>query len=200
MSKNILLVERIFHRRRTLFKKLAIVFIGALIVLNTTAITGVLADDKKPEAEKAKPADQKEEVLSPEELKAFEDKCSLTDPVDLVGNPHKYMDKYILLNGTFDKFTTLGLDYKPAFKDSKDYISFLIQRPDKKTKKYTVPLSELKLIVARKTAEKYPNLETGDNLKIYGKVFSTALNDPWVEVDHITSSEKDLTATPKPLE
>ena len=35
-----------------------------------------------------------------------------------------------LLTGRFDKFSTLGLDYKPAFKSSEEYISFLIKRDD----------------------------------------------------------------------
>ncbi len=101
--------------------------------------------------------------------------------LDVVNNPKAYMGKKIKINATFDKFSTLGLDYKPAFKDSKDYISFLIKRDD--VTDHTVPLSEMKIFLKRKEAEKFIDLESGDKIEIYGNVFSTALGDPWVETD-----------------
>lgn len=103
--------------------------------------------------------------------------------LDVVNNPKEYIGKKIKINATFDKFSTLGLDYKPAFKDSKDYISFLIKRDD--VTDHTVPLSEMKIFLKRKEAEKFIDLESGDKIEIYGSVFSTALGDPWVETDCI---------------
>jgi len=150
---------------------------------------------KKQAANSAK--DEAKPVVNQEELKAFEDKCSMVDPLELVNEPDKFLDKNIMIQGQFDKYTTLGLDYKPVGKPAKDFITFLIRRPDVKRKNTVIPLSELKLILSRKTAETYTSLETGDNLKIYGKVISSALGDPWVEVDHIVSTTKDLTAIPK---
>ncbi|MCK7484454.1 MAG: hypothetical protein MZU97_02065 [Bacillus subtilis] len=87
------------------------------------------------------------------------------------------------MRATFERFSTLGLDYKPAFRDSKKYISFLIRRTD--VTDHSIPLSELKLIIAREKAEKLIDLESGDKIEITGEVFSTALNDPWVEVESI---------------
>lgn len=159
------------------------------------------AESKKNNGNKTNNAKQekaeKKVEKSPEELKAFESKCSLVDVLDLVNNPGTYINKYVLIEGTFDKYTTLGLDYKPALRSSKDYITFIIRRPDTKRKDHVIPLSELKLMIARKMAETYTSLETGDNVKIYGQVFSAALSDPWVDVDHILSTTKDITATPK---
>ena len=61
--------------------------------------------------------------------------------VDVVANPKKYLNKHITLKGTFDKFSILGLDYKPAFRSSEKYITFFIKRDDSVNK--LVPLSEM---------------------------------------------------------
>ncbi len=115
-------------------------------------------------------------------------------PLDVVANPSEYLNKNIKMNATFDKFSTLGLDYKPAMRKSEDYISFLIRRDD--VTDHIMPLSEMKLFLKRKVAEKYIDLETGDKISIEGKVFSTAMSDPWVEVTKLTviSSKKPIKA------
>jgi len=102
--------------------------------------------------------------------------------LDLVKNPDKYINKNIVMNCKFDKFSTLGLDYKPAHKSSEDFISFLIKRDDTIN---DIPLSELKIFLDKKTAEKFINLKSGDNITVTGKVFSAALGDPWVEVTNL---------------
>ncbi len=113
------------------------------------------------------------------------------DSLDLVANPSKYMNKRIKIKAKFDKFSALGLDYPPAARDAKTYISFLIKREN--VKGYNIPLSELKLILKRDYAEKeLVNLEAGDDIEIYGSVFCAALGDPWVDVEKVTI------LTPKP--
>ena len=104
--------------------------------------------------------------------------------LELVGTPQPYLNTKIKICATFNKFSTLGLDYKPAFKDSKDYISFLINRPDGPID-HPIPLSELKLLIKRTKAEKLIDLENGDKIELSGQVFSSALGDPWVDVDNI---------------
>ncbi len=104
------------------------------------------------------------------------------NPLELVKNPASYLEKDIKISAKFDKFSTLGLDYDRAFRDSKDYISFLIKRPDTLNQEYSIPLSELKLMLKRDEAEKLLDIESGDRVEITGKVFSAALNDPWVDV------------------
>ena len=99
--------------------------------------------------------------------------------LELVKFPNRYLEKNIIMNCRFDKFSTLGLDYKPAMKSSEDFISFLIKRDDTLN---DIPLSELKIFLDKKTAEKFINLKSGDDITVTGKVFSTALGDPWVEV------------------
>ncbi len=105
-------------------------------------------------------------------------------PVDFVNNVPKYINKNISFTAEFVAFTSLGLDYKPAFRDSAKYIGVLIKRPDVTT--HTIPLSEMKIFVLRETAEKNIDIEAGDKIKIEGKVFSDALGDPWVDCSSFT--------------
>lgn len=110
------------------------------------------------------------------------------EPLDLVKNPAKYLNKNIKMKATFDKFTNLGLDYKPAMRNSQNYISFLILRDD--VGENIIPLSEMKLFLTRKSAEKYIDLEVGDKIQIEGKVFSNALSDTWIDVSKIVVIQK----------
>ncbi len=106
------------------------------------------------------------------------------NPLDLVARPNFYLNKYVKVRAKFDKFSTLGLDYKPAMKSSENYISFLIQRPD--ITDHNIPLSELKIFISRTEAEKYIELNSGDIVEFTGKIFSNALGDPWLDVDNFT--------------
>ena len=60
-------------------------------------------------------------------------------PLEVVKNPYKYQNVTIVMKATFDKFSTLGLDYKRAFRSSEEYIGILIKRDD--IVDHTVPLS-----------------------------------------------------------
>lgn len=108
-------------------------------------------------------------------------------PLSVVNSPKTYLNKSIVMNAKFDKFSTLGLDYKPAYKSSEDYISFLIKRDDTE---FDIPLSEMKLFLQRKKAEKYIDLKTDDKIEIKGKVFSDALGDAWIDVSDIVITQK----------
>lgn len=103
------------------------------------------------------------------------------NPLDVVANPYKYLRRNIRIKAKFDKFSTLGLDYSPAMRSSEKYISFLIQRPD--ISNHDIPLSELKIFLKKEVAEKNIDLDAGDEIEFTGKVFSTALGDPWMDVD-----------------
>lgn len=103
-----------------------------------------------------------------------------TSPLEIVASPKQYLNKVVKFRATFDKFSALGLDYKPAYKSSQDYIGILIKRDD--VKDHTVPLAEMKMFLTRKEAEKYVDLSSGDIVEIEGKVFSVALGDPWIEI------------------
>lgn len=113
------------------------------------------------------------------------------NPLDLVARPSFYLNKDVKVKGKFDKFSTLGLDYKPAMKSSEDYITFLIQRPD--VTDHNVPLSEMKIFLKRTEAEKHIDLNAGDEVSFAGKIFSNALGDVWMDVEQFTV----LTAKPK---
>ena len=103
------------------------------------------------------------------------------NPLDVVARPNFYLNKNIKIKAKFDKFSTLGLDYKPAMRSSEKYISFLIQRPD--VTDHNIPLSELKIFLNRDEAEKHIDLNSGDVVEFSGKVFSSALGDAWIDVD-----------------
>jgi len=109
-------------------------------------------------------------------------------PLQIVQYPDKFLGKDIKMNATFDKFSTLGLDYNRALRPSSDYIGFLIRRDD--VVDHNIPLSEMKLFLKREYAEKFIDLDTGDRIEISGNVFSNALGDAWIDVKQITVLNK----------
>ena len=108
-------------------------------------------------------------------------------PLDLIENPDKYLNKKVKISASFDKFSILGLDYKPAMRSSENYITFLVQRPNVSN---DIPLSELKNFLSRDMAEKFIDLNNGDVIEYTGTVFSSALGDAWVDVDSLTVIKK----------
>lgn len=120
-------------------------------------------------------------------VKATTEPAPVVKPLAVVNAPSAYLNKTIIMNAKFDKFSTLGLDYKPAFKSSDNYISFLIKRDDTT---HDIPLSEMKLFIKRETAEKFIDLKTDDEIEITGKVFSDALGDAWIDVTKLVVIKK----------
>ena len=110
-----------------------------------------------------------------------------TNPLAIVASPKSFLNKTVTMNAKFDKFSTLGLDYKPAMKSSEQYISFLIKRNDTT---FDIPLSEMKLFLKREQAEKLIDLKTNDEIRITGTIFSDALGDPWIDVSNLTLIKK----------
>ena len=108
-------------------------------------------------------------------------------PLTVVNSPKTYLNKTIIMDAKFDKFSTLGLDYKSAFRSSDKYISFLIKRDDTS---YNIPLSEMKLFLKRDVAEKFIDLKTNDEIEITGVVFSDALGDTWIDVNELKITKK----------
>jgi len=109
-------------------------------------------------------------------------------PLNIVASPSKYLNKTVKMQATFDKFSTLGLDYSKALRKSSEYIGILIQRDD--VSDHNIPLSEMKLFMKKTLAEKFIDLDTGDKIEITAKVFSNALNDPWLEIEKLTIIQK----------
>ena len=108
--------------------------------------------------------------------------------LDVVANPFRYLHRNIRIRAKFDKFSTLGLDYPPALRQSDKYISFLIQRPD--VINHNIPLSEMKIFLKKEMAEKNINLDAGDEIEFTGRVFSTALGDAWMDADSLNVIKK----------
>ena len=159
--------------------KILIAILLFVIGLNLSEIIPARAvDTKEP------PAVTKSEV-KPSEIQQSE--IINVNPLSLIKNPSAYLNKRIRITGTFDKFSILGLDYKPAMKSSDKYITFLIQRPEVEN---DIPLSELKNFLKRDVAEKYIDLNNGDTIQYTGVVFSNALGDAWVDVEEFTVLKK----------
>lgn len=121
----------------------------------------------------------------------------IVDSLDVVSHPAKYLNKRVTIRAKFDKFSTLGLDYKPAYKSSEKFITFLIKRED--IINHTVPLSEMKNFLPKSEAEKHIDLKTGDLIEYSGVVFSNALGDVWIDVDKfkVLSQQKAENSTKK---
>lgn len=124
-------------------------------------------------------AEKKEEVAKP--IKNEVTACSKEITVqELVSKPESVLNKEVCFSGTFNSFSALALDYPPAMRERKRYISLTLLRPST-----NIPLGELKLALKIDDAQKHEALAKiaeGDLVKIKGKVFSTALGEPWVDI------------------
>lgn len=125
---------------------------------------------------------QKAPQMQPAQVEAVS-----VNPLDLIANPDNYLNKKVKITANFDKFSILGLDYKPAMRSSENYITFLVQRPNVTN---DIPLSELKNFLSRDMAEKFIDLNNGDVIEYTGTVFSSALGDAWVDVESLTVIKK----------
>lgn len=170
---------------------------GALAAPTAPAKAPVHKEYVKPKASStvAKVVDKDDKAAakpSPAEIDASIASANKVDPLALLQGPNEYLNKKVTFTGTFNRFADIALDYKKAFRDSRDYVTFFILRPDVTAS--TIPLAELKLFFPRKKSSEVMDLEAGDKIQIVGTQFSTALGEPWVDVDHI----KVLQKTPRP--
>ncbi|WP_303673239.1 hypothetical protein [Vampirovibrio chlorellavorus] len=150
------------------------------------------ATDKVDKKEPMGKLDAKEKAALDKEIEASVASATKVDSLELLKNPSRHLNQKVTFTGVFNRFADTALDYKKAFRDSRDYVSFFILRPD--VSQHTIPLSELKLFFPRKKSSEVMDLETGDKIQIVGTQFSNALDEPWVDVEHI----KILQKTEKP--
>ncbi len=148
--------------------------------------------DKSDKKESIGKLDAKEKAALDKEIDASVASAMKVESLDLLKNPAQHLNQKVTFTGVFNRFADTALDYKKAFRDSRDYVSFFILRPD--VSQHTIPLSELKLFFPRKKSSEVMELETGDKIQIVGTQFSNALDEPWVDVEHI----KILQKTEKP--
>jgi hypothetical protein len=150
------------------------------------AATTKPATDKAPEnkdkdKEKEKDKDKKE-ATKPAPEPVIENVVSVPAET-LVDHPAEYLNKNVKFTALFYGYNSLATDYKPAMKSSKTYLSFSVLREHSK-----VPLSELKLAMLNPKEEKSKltelllKLKEKDEIEVIGKVYATALDEPWVEV------------------
>ncbi len=161
------------------------------VAIMAVVVTGIRPLHAAPTAPAAKPATTKpaektaekapEKAAKPTPEPVIENVQSV-NAEQLVDKPHDYLNKNVKFTANFFAFTSLALDYKPALRPAKTHLSFLILKDNSH-----IPLSELKLAMAipkEKDAENtlLAKLKDGDQLEITGKVFNTALDEPWVDV------------------
>lgn len=161
-----------------------------LIMVSTILCSGTNAAVKTSKPVKKVPATVQKTITAPQTV------YETVNSLDVVAHPSKYLNKHVRIVAKFDKFSTLGLDYKPAYRSSEKYITFLIKRDD--VINHTVPLSEMKNFLDRKVAEQYIDLKPGDIVEYSGLVFSNALGDVWIDVDKfnvLTQKDKKETST-----
>jgi hypothetical protein len=188
---------------------------GALALLLTGLLTGLLPGASVPMSALAAPKApaapaSKSPVKKSDPKKAATDKkadpeatakeidasiaaATRVESLELLQTPDRYLNRKVTFTGTFNRFADIALDYKKAFRDSRDYVTFFILRPD--VSAHTIPLSEMKLFFPRKKSSEVMELESGDKIQIVGVPFSTALDEPWIDVEHIKILEK--TAKPE---
>lgn len=167
-----------------------IVFTG-VISLTLALATSAAVKTVKPVSSVPAQKQNIAQPMKPDDSRHYEQANAL----DIVANPSKYLNKRVKIKAKFDKFSTLGLDYKPAFRSSERYITFLIKRDD--VINHTVPLSEMKNFLLRDEAEKYIDLKPGDSIEYSGLVFSDALGDVWINVEKfIVLSQQSKEKTP----
>ncbi len=102
---------------------------------------------------------------------------------ELVAAPDNWLNKEICIDGIFSSFSALALDYPPAMRERRKYVSLTLFRPNTQ-----IPLGELKLAMTLDTAQHHEALTKiaeNDLVKIKGKVFSSALGEPWMDVNQI---------------
>lgn len=143
------------------------------------------ATEKDAKDKDAKDKDAKEKAeAAPAPEPPLENVQSITTQ-QLVDNPNQYLHKNVKFTAPFHAYSSLALDYKPALRPSKSYLSFLILRPNSK-----VPFSEIKLAMPIPKDKDPKNkllqdLKDGDTIEVAGTVFATALDEPWVDVKQL---------------
>ena len=146
------------------------------------------APAKKDAADSDKEKEAKDKAAIEKEIQASLATATKVESLDLLKDPTKFMNKKVTFTGTFNRFADVGLDYKKAFRDSRDYVTFFILRPD--VTAHNIPMAEMKLFFPRKKSTEVMDLETGDKIQIVGTQFSNAMEEPWVDVEHIKLLQK----------
>lgn len=190
-------------RKSPLFSTLALSF-GLIALLSSVVTPAISAPAKAPEKEahdskkkddaKGKSKEKESAKSDKSDDKKADTKSSVVEhpvianvvevtPLQLVDKPTEYLGKNVKFTANFFAYCNLALNYKPAMRPQKDNISFLVLRPDSK-----VPLSELKIAMPMPKNEKDPrskllsSLHDGDKIEVTANVFSTQLDEPWIDV------------------
>ncbi len=163
---------------------------GCLLSINAPAYTEDAKDKEATKPTEAEQSRSKESTKVKEATKPQEAKPAPEVPIDsvsvtteqLANKPQDYLNKNIKFTAPFFAFSNLALDYKPAFRSSRTYLSFLVLRPNTHT-----PFSEIKMamLIPKEKDPQTKMLQTlheGDTVEITGHVFACPLDEPWLDV------------------
>ncbi len=175
-------------RQKTMNKKLSISILAIFLTFTVTGSIYNTAFSKTANQQTKTPVKQTKQEAKPQAKQAAPVRAINATSLNIVNNPKKFLNKTVKMQATFDKFSTLGLDYNKALRKSTDYIGILIQRDD--VIDHDIPLSEMKLFMKKDMAQKHIDLDTGDKIEIIANVFSDALNDPWLDIESLTIIKK----------
>lgn len=171
------------NNKKVLVFTAAILTFGLFFGISESAMSENAAPAKTQNTTKTQVKKPAARTQKPQQPKAIN-----TTALNIVNNPTKFLNKTVKMQATFDKFSTLGLDYSKALRPAAKYIGILIQRED--VADHNIPLSEMKLFMKKEMAEKHIDLETGDKIEIIAKVFSNALGDPWLDIEQLSVIKK----------
>jgi len=99
------------------------------------------------------------------------------DPDRLSMSPSEYVGVPIKLKCRFLKQDSTWLDDSGVFKSSQKFIGLIVQAGDR---------IFAQLFYPRDRIEQIERLESNDRLIIYGRVFSSRYNFPWIDVEKIS--------------
>jgi lysyl-tRNA synthetase class II len=173
---------------------LNIILAVSCLLISSSEVLGQNISAQETKAKDTKATDAQKVVETP-----IENVMAVTTD-QLVGKPEEYLNKNVKFTAPFFAFSNLALDYKPAFRSSRTYLSFLVLRTNSHT-----PFSEIKLAMLI-PKEKDPQtkmlqtLKEGDIVEITGHVFASSLDEPWLDVlklKKIASAKKNDNAEDK---
>jgi len=99
------------------------------------------------------------------------------DPDSLGTNPEDYIGVEVKIKCRFVKIDSTWLGDNDVFRSPRDYLGFTVQAGDR---------IFAQLFAPRSLQEELERFDKGDRMLVYGRVFSSRYNFPWIDVDRVS--------------